>query len=97
MFAIGIVASVGLLGEKCERIVNKYDVLIPTDPHYDPLEVIKDTEVRKNVFRFVVFIRLKRQLNSFKWFLTIRERYPDLWRQSLQTGNTIKSKIEKDE
>jgi len=40
--------------------------------------------VSQNVFRFVVFIMwLKRPLQSFEWFLTVRERYPDLWTQCL--------------
>ena len=74
------------LGERCKQIVNKYgkDIVLPTEPHNDAREVFKDTEVNKNVFRFVVFILLlNRQPNSFEWFLTIRERYPDLWRQCL--------------
>ena len=80
------------LGERCEQIVNKYgnDIVLPTEPHNDPHEVFKDTEVNKNVFRFVVFIFwLKRQPNSFEWFLTIRERYPDLWRQCLYRMATL--------
>ena len=80
------------LGERCEQIVNKYgnDIVLPTEPHNDPLEVFKDTEVHKNVFRFVVFIFwLKRQPNSFEWFLTIREHYPDLWRQCLYRMTTL--------
>ena len=80
------------LCERCEQIVNKYgnDIVLPTEPHNDPLEVLKDTEIHKNVFRFVVFILwLKRQPNSFEWFLTIRERYPDLWRQCLYRMATL--------
>ena len=44
------------LSERCEYIINKYDVPIPTDPHNDPLEVFEDSEVHKNVFHFMVFI-----------------------------------------
>ena len=46
------------LGERREQIVNKYekDIVLPTEPHNDPLEVFEDTEVHKNVFRFMVFI-----------------------------------------
>ena len=80
------------LGERCEQIVNKYgkDIVLPTKPHNDPLEVFEDTEVNKNVFRFMVFILwLKRQPNSFEWFLTIRERHPDLRRQCLYRLATL--------
>ena len=80
------------LCERCEQIVNKYgkDIVLPTEPHNDPLEVFKDTDVHKNVFRFVVFILwLKRQPNLFEWFLTIRERYPDLWRHCLYRMATL--------
>ena len=72
--------------ERCERIVNKYgkDIVLPTDPVDDPLREFEVVDVSKNVFRFVVFILwLKHQSQSFEWFLTIRERYPDLWRQCL--------------
>jgi len=43
-------------------------------------------DVSKNVFGFVVFILwLKHQSQSFEWFLTIRERYPDLWVEHIKT------------
>ena len=74
------------LCERCEQTVNKYgkDIVLPTDSVDDPLKEFEVVNVGKNVFRFVVFILwLKRQPNSFEWFLTIRERYPDLWRQCL--------------
>ena len=80
------------IGERCEQIVNKYgnDIVLPREPHNNPREVFKDTEVHKSVFRFVVFILwLNRQPNSFEWFLTIRERYPDLWRQCLYRMATL--------
>jgi len=69
---------------RCERIVIKYgkDIVLPTDPVDDPLREFEVVDVSKNVFRFVVFILwLKHQSQSFEWFLTIRERYPDLWIQ----------------
>ena len=80
------------LGERCECIVSKYgkDIVIPTDSVDDPLKEFEVVDVSKNVFRFVVFIlRLKHQSQSFEWFLTIRERYPDLWRQCLYRMATL--------
>ena len=69
------------LYERCEQIINKYgkDIVLPTDSVDDPLKEFEVVDVSKNVFHFVVFILwLKHQSLSFEWFLTIRERYPDL-------------------
>ena len=58
------------------------DIVLSTDSVDDPLKEFEVVDVSKNVFRFVVFILwLKHQSQSFEWFLTICELYPDLWRQ----------------
>ena len=73
--------SWSLLCDRCEVVYLKYGKgkVIPLHPVDDPLKEFEVVDVSKNVFRFVVFILwLKHQSQSFEWFPTIRERYPDL-------------------
>ena len=66
---------------KCERVYALYGTNeIPTDID-DCLEVFDATDIGKNVMRFVVYILwLKRQPNSLKEYLRVRELHFDLWR-----------------
>ena len=50
----------------------------------DPLDVFDDTNVDRNVLRFVVYILwLKQQPDSFEKYLEVRKQRFDLWRRCL--------------
>ena len=76
------------LCSKCERIYTKYGsgLSVPDDnpDDEDPLDVFDDTNVDRNVLRFVVYILwLKQQPHSFEKYLFVREQRFDLWRESV--------------
>jgi len=78
--------------DRCEIVYLKYGngIVIPLDPSDNPLKEFEATDVSKNVFRFVTFILwLRAQPHSFEWFLTIRARYPDLWKECLYRLSTL--------
>ena len=65
----------------CERAYLKYaqGVVIPLESSADPLKEFEATDVKQNIFRFLIFIMwLKHQPQAYEWFLTIREHHPDL-------------------
>ena len=65
----------------CERAYLKYaqGVVIPVESSADPLKEFEATDVKHNIFRFLIFIMwLKHQPQAYEWFLTIREHHPDL-------------------
>ena len=65
----------------CEKAYLKYAqrVVIPLTSSADPLKEFEATDVKQNIFRFLIFIMwLKHQPQAYAWFLTIRAHYPDL-------------------
>jgi len=69
---------------KCASVYARYGQgePIPYDLSDSPLEVFDYTDVEPNVMRFVVYILwLKRQPDSFKKYLEVREQRFELWRQ----------------
>ena len=72
------------LCSKCTRVYARYgdDTPIPDYTCDSPLEVLNETNVSVNVMRFVVYILwLKRQPDSFKKYLDVREQRFELWRE----------------
>ena len=69
----------------CERTYLKYaqGVVIPVESSADPLKEFEATDVKHNIFRFLIFIMwLKHQPQAYEWFSTIREHHPDLVKAS---------------
>jgi len=69
---------------KCASVYARYGQgePIPYDLSDSPLEVFDYTDVEPNVMRFLVYILwLKRQPDSFKKYLEVREQRFELWRQ----------------
>ena len=69
------------LCQVCERAYLKYaqGVVIPLASSADPLKQFEATDVKQNIFRFLIFIMwLKHQPQAYEWFLTIREYNADL-------------------
>ena len=69
---------------KCASVYARYGQgePIPYDLSDSPLEVFDYTDVEPNVMRFVVYILwLKRQPDSFKKYLEVREQRFELWRR----------------
>jgi len=68
---------------KCASVYARYGVEpVPCDVSDSPLDVFDYTDVEPNVMRFVVYILwLKRQPDSFKKYLEVREQRFELWRQ----------------
>ena len=71
------------LCSKCTRVYARYGrEPIPDTFSDSPLEVFDYTDVEPNVMRFVAYILwLKRQPDSFKKYLEVREQRFELWRQ----------------
>ena len=73
------------LCSKCTSVYERYGKGEPipcTTVSDSPLEVFDYTDVEPNVMRFVVYILwLKRQPDSFKKYLEVREQRFELWRQ----------------
>ena len=69
------------LCSKCERVFAAYGEGDIPSSEFDPLEVFDETNVEKNVMRFVVYIMwLKRQPDSFEKYLRVRDSRYELWR-----------------
>ena len=65
----------------CAKAYLKYAqrVVILLTSSADPLKEFEATDVKQNIFRFLIFIMwLKHQPQAYAWFLTIRAHYPDL-------------------
>ena len=74
------VTCIGVGCAECVKDV-KYGqgVVIPLESSADPLREFEATDVKQNIFRFLIFIMwLKHQPQAYEWFLTIREHHPDL-------------------
>ena len=72
------------LCSKCDRVYARYGKGEPIPDTFSdsPLEVFDYTDVEPNVMRFVVYILwLKREPDSFKKYLEVREQRFELWRQ----------------
>ena len=65
----------------CERAFLKYaqGVVIPLESSADPLKQFEATDVKHNIFRFLIFIMWKKHHpQAYVLFSTIREHHPDL-------------------
>ena len=72
------------LCSKCTDVYERYGRGEPIPNYFSesPLDVFDFTNVEPNVMRFVVYILwLKRQPDSFKKYLEVREQRLELWRQ----------------
>ena len=70
------------LTAKCRSVQMKWgaEIKIPSDVAYNPVEVFDETDVDKNVFRFVIYILwLEQQPDAFRKYLEVREKHSRLW------------------
>jgi len=76
-----------VLCSRCNELFEKYGngiVILPCDPHCDPVPIFDETDIECNVWRFVVYILwLKKHPYSFDKYRLVRAERTQSWKKSL--------------